>query len=186
MVGNISTLWLFNIAMGKQSINGPWLPWRTVSHNQRVSQWKSPFTVHGVSMDHGYQGRKLVCVFRKSHIKELSEKTKTNLLRISEAIILCLTMSFAQFYHAHANVTITVDIFKHIIIGYYCDEFARYSISEFSLHITYINHWATNIDHTVIILYRTILLFAIIFVVYCYSSIVVVITMSRYDFDDEM
>ena len=105
MVGNISTLWLFNIAMGKQSINGPWLPWRTVSHNQRVSQWKSPFTVHGVSMDHGYQGRKLVWVFRKSHIKELSEKTKTNLLRISEAIILCLTMSFAQFYHAHANVT---------------------------------------------------------------------------------
>ena len=83
-------------------------------------------------------------------------------------------------------VTITVDIFKHIIIGYYCDEFARYSISEFSLHITYINHWATNIDHTVIILYRTILLFDIIFVVYCYSSIVVVITMSRYDFDDEM
>ena len=111
-------------------------------------------------MDHGYQGRKLVCVFRKSHIKELSEKTTTNLLRISEAIILCLTMSFAQFYHAHANVTITVDIFKHIIIGYYCDEFARYSISEFSLHITYINHWAKNIDHTVIIIYRTILLFA--------------------------
>ena len=126
-------------------------------------------------MDHGYQGRKLVCVFRTSHIKELSEKTTTNLLSISEAIILCLTMSFAQFYHAHASVTITVDIFKHIIIGYYCDEFARYSISEFSLHITYINHWAKKIDHTVIILYRTILLFAIIFVVYCYSSIVVVI-----------
>lgn len=67
-------------------------------------------------MDHGYQGRKLVCVFRKSHIKELSEKT-TNLLRISEAIILCRTMPFAQFYHAHANVTITVDISKRIMIG---------------------------------------------------------------------
>ena len=135
--------------MGKPSINGPWLPWRTVSHNQA-----------------GYPN---------GNLQELSEKTTTNLLSISEAIILCLTMSFAQFYHAHASVTITVDIFKHIIIGYYCDEFARYSISEFSLHITYINHWAKKIDHNVIILYRTILLFAIIFVVYCYSSIVVVI-----------